>query len=91
MGSSSSASLWSVGVPSVPAATPAWPSVAFGALHPVADSAPCPAAGVLPGVAPVLDNTPRPAAGVLPPVGPVLDDTLPPAADVLPGIERSVP
>ena len=66
MGSSSSVSPWSVGVPSVPAAAPAWPLVALDAMYPVVNNTPRPAAGVLPL-----------AAADLPPVAPVLDDTLP--------------
>ena len=91
MGSSSSVSPWSVGLPSVPAADPAWPLVALDAFLPVANDTPRPAAGVLP-----------PAAADLPPVAPFLDDTLPgvapvrddtpsPAEDLPPAAERHVP
>ena len=92
---------WSIGVPLVPAADPAYPLVAVDAFHPVADDNPCPAAGVLPPatadlppVAPVLDNILPGVTPVLddtlPGVAPVLDDTLHPAAGVLRGVASAL-
>ena len=80
MGSSSSVSSWAVGVPSVPAAAPAWPLVALDAFPPVADHTP----PVLDNTLPLLDHTLCLAAGVLPGVTSVLDDHLS-------GVEPSVP
>ena len=56
---------WSVGVPSVTAAAPAWSLSALDAFPPILDDN-------LHGVASFLDDTTRSAAGVLPPAANVL-------------------
>ena len=86
MGLSSSVSSWLVGIPSVPAAAPAWPLVALDAFHPVADNTPCVTAGVLPPTAADLPPDAHVLKDTLSGVAPVLDDTPHPAVGVLLGV-----
>ena len=97
MGSSSNASPWWVGVPSVPLsavyAAPAWPLVALDAIHPVADDTPLVSDGTLlaldgtllalDGTLLALDGTLLSAVGALPLIAAVL----PLVADFVPLVD----